>query len=38
MCFNSLWVSLEFGFFYYGEIGQPPSEHGLVAMDNELVN
>jgi hypothetical protein len=28
----------EFGHFYHGETGQPPSEWGLVAMDNELVH
>jgi hypothetical protein len=28
----------EFGHFYHGEIGQPYSEHGLVAMDSELIH
>jgi hypothetical protein len=40
MHLSSLWVSLnfdEFGHFYHGEIGQPPSEQGLVIMENELV-
>jgi len=28
----------KFGHFYHAEIGQPPSEWGLVAMDSELVH
>jgi hypothetical protein len=36
---SSLWVSLDFEWiwtFYHDEIGQPPSEQGPIAMNNEL--
>jgi hypothetical protein len=32
------YILSEFGHFYHGEIGQPPSELGLVVMHNELVH
>jgi hypothetical protein len=36
--FGFHYILNEFGHFYHGETSQPPSEHGLVIMDNELVH
>jgi hypothetical protein len=32
------YVLSEFEHFYHGEIGQTPSEQGVVIMDSELVH
>jgi hypothetical protein len=36
--FGFHWILNEFEHFYHGEIGQPPSEQGLIDTNSELVH